>query len=380
MQELAKAALPPRLPISESDQEYSSPLRIVRTKSKDKKTYRKSSASDFEQSYAANIAPKYLTHSRRNLGHGTRIPGPKPAISESGESSRRHSPEKRPSGQRPKELRLSGRMSPPPGLFMQTPSKPGRSKLGNKAAQRPASAGGSKSTFRRASGAQNGRVSSIAKQFEKMGKDADRGLKSRYSVIRGRRARPVATARAKVEVLDSVRDAIKDEDSESSSSSSEADDEGEGTDPPEQPESSSQELQSLKHDSEDNHGVKTAPPNRTSFAESSPSTSKGSTEQTLEVPPRSTIPGPVSLPPSPFLASRLDQSLAETPPADLDLNAVPDRHSIFKAISGFWLQNPPSRFITEAEDPMIDPEHIFRDSTMVVRTDEPTSIIALALK
>jgi 1-phosphatidylinositol-3-phosphate 5-kinase len=32
------------------------------------------------------------------------------------------------------------------------------------------------------------------------------------------------------------------------------------------------------------------------------------------------------------------------------------------------------------DDLIGDPEHIFRDSSMVVRTDEPTSIIALALK
>ena len=34
----------------------------------------------------------------------------------------------------------------------------------------------------------------------------------------------------------------------------------------------------------------------------------------------------------------------------------------------------------EADDFMADPEHIFRESSMVVRTDEPTSIIALTLK
>ena len=48
----------------------------------------------------------------------------------------------------------------------------------------------------------------------------------RYSVIRGRRARPVASARAKVEVFDNVRDAILDE--SESSEADDADDEEEG--------------------------------------------------------------------------------------------------------------------------------------------------------
>ena len=46
--------------------------------------------------------------------------------------------------------------------------------------------------------------------------------------MRGRRARPVATARVTVEVLNTVRDGFRDHTSEISSSSSEADDEDEG--------------------------------------------------------------------------------------------------------------------------------------------------------
>ena len=48
---------------------------------------------------------------------------------------------------------------------------------------------------------------------------------------------------------------------------------------------------------------------------------------------------------------------------------------ILKALSTLWPQQP-----HQFDDPFGDPEHIFRDSDMVVRLDEPTSIIALALK
>ena len=60
-----------------------------------------------------------------------------------------------------------------------------------------------------------------------MNRDSERANR-RFAVIRGKRARPVASARAKVAVLESIKDAIKDE--SESSDSSEADDEGGGED------------------------------------------------------------------------------------------------------------------------------------------------------
>jgi UDP-glucose 4-epimerase len=55
--------------------------------------------------------------------------------------------------------------------------------------------------------------------------------------------------------------------------------------------------------------------------------------------------------------------------------------SILKAISGVRLQQQSrNREALDAEDLMNDPEHIFRVFSMVVRTSELTSIIALALK
>ena len=100
----------------------------------------------------------------------------------------------------------------------------------------------------------------------------------------------------------------------------------------------------------------------------------------------------VALPPtlpststSPVLTAMTHGPAPPTSPAP-ELEVGPggsERHSILKALSGFWpqpLPQPRQRAETDAEDPMSDPEHIFRNSSMVVRTDEPTSIIALALK
>jgi 1-phosphatidylinositol-3-phosphate 5-kinase len=187
----------------------------------------------------------------------------------------------------------------------------------------------------------------------------------------------VASARAKVEVLDSVKDAIKDE-SDSSDSSSEADDEGDGN----------------------VEGTKTVPELIHESPESEPPISAPEVTVNTDPPPeplpptvdveppiaaedtaaRSPRPGKLSLPPSPFLSSFKDYgNMLTPPPPDLDLANGTERNSILKAISGFW-QTPTSRSPFEGDDPMNDPEHIFRDSSMVVRTDEPTSIIALALK
>lgn len=214
----------------------------------------------------------------------------------------------------------------------------------------------------------------MTKHFERLGRDAER-TKSRYTVIRGKRARPVASARAKVEILDSIKDAIRDDESESSDSSSEADDEDEGIE--EERPRAAPELALVAPEI----SVKSpdlSPPAAPPLVEVSDSQGAVPLEvdgQELEVPAPIE---PVSVPPSPFLAAGR-QDTGTPPPSDVEFGgAGAERNSILRAISGFWL-NAGLRLSFD-DDPMDDPEHIFRDSSMIVRTDEPTSIIALALK
>lgn len=193
----------------------------------------------------------------------------------------------------------------------------------------------------------------------------------------------MASARATVEVLDSIKDAIRDE-SESSDSSSEADDEGgdedEARKPTDKTTMDSSPEQSVTLPIVTVHNV-TDTSSPAPAGEPSPPPSSS----TPPLPPPARQLGPVaSFPPSPFLQSEIPMNLPPTPPPiSLD---EPGRNSIFKqAFQGlsqglFSAQFPPRRSDPEAEDPLNDPEHIFRDSSMVVRTDEPTSIIALALK
>ncbi|KAI0652330.1 hypothetical protein C8Q79DRAFT_91782 [Trametes meyenii] len=393
VEDLTRTALAPTVPVSESEQE-SAPLARPRVRTKGRQHFlsKRSSVSDFESSYAANIAPKYL--SKRTIGQpSSRIPIA--SSSDSRNPSRRTSPDKRPSFPRmntDSTLR-PGRSSPPsgrsgpPAAGTRLRNKPSL-RLGPKdkmPANRPASVTNQRSTFRRPTGA-GSKVSNIAKHFERINKDTERANR-RYAVIRGKRARPVASARAKVQVLESIKDAIKDE--SESSDSSEADDEGGGDDddhpepnvlqmspkktpgdlvprpdtvPAEDPQTMGSSTDVISPD----HSVVNAPTGSPAISQAVPA---------VDIQPSSVLGSPVL---SPTMQNTM---LPMTPPStDMELSLA-KRESLFKTITGF-LQPPLVRNRGDPDvdvDPMADPEHIFRDSSMVVRTDEPTSIIALAL-
>lgn len=381
MPDLAKTALSPRPVVSESEQEYPNTVqrRAVR-RGRHSGVSRGASTSDFESSYAANIAPRYLMHSRRSTNVGSRIPGPFYQILDSRESSRKASPEKRPSYVKGKEVRFSRPSSPPnvPGRSFLAPPKQPKTRVSSRTKEktmaRPSGAT-AKPTLRRAPGSST-KVMTIAKNFERLSREAER-TKGRYNIIRGKRARPVASSRATVEVLDSVKDALRDD--LDSDSSSEADDEGGDNEeessfvPPAPqrslpPSSLPETLVKPDASIRGNETPVTAPP-LSVFPDRSSGEDSHSTLAPATAPPER-----MSLPPSPLLSSTKPDAV--TPPvSDLELlPATGASHSILKALSEFW---QPSR---QLDDPMSDPEHIFRDSSMIVRTDEPTSIIALALK
>ncbi|TDL28185.1 hypothetical protein BD410DRAFT_782156 [Rickenella mellea] len=392
--ELATTAFPPPLPPypAESDHYgHIDPRKTNRHRHRPKGLVKRSSISDFEQSYAANIAPRYLTH-RRPLGyvnHASRIPAPAASSFESRESSRRPSPDKRPSfSSRNTVISQGEHVSARPSASV--PGKHGKAKPSGRMVtkekgqpNRPSTSTNPRTTFRRQSHTGLGnKVSNIARHFERINKDNEKSNR-RYAVIRGRRARPVASARATVEVFDSLREAIKD-DSDGCDSSSEADDEDEGEDERESPSqkpspSESTELPpppAIHHDKRD-ESLALLP------SGSSEPDSKSNLD--ADVTPAADLHhGAVSSrptsPPVPFT-----QTPSGTPPlSDLESpQGEPERHStIMKALSGFWPQHHAQirhKYDMEIDDPMANPEHIFRDCSMVVRTDEPTSIIALAL-
>lgn len=386
VEELAKTALSPHLDTAESEQDSATPWPKPQAgKNRLRRPVeRRPSASDFESSYAANVS-RYLMHSRRptrRVSQSSRIPGP---VSSSNYTSRQHSPEKLVLPFDPDvAAKPVARGLIPSGIGRGVPHKLSRNLGKDKPQLRTVSGATGKGVATRRGVAPPGsRVSNIAKHFERINKDNERANR-RYAVIRGRRARPVASSRAKVEVLDSVKDAIQDE-SESSDSSSEADDEG-GDDEDTQklsdkvsPEVSGTlpVLEASDEPKDPTTPAQFSEPNAPPSSADSP----GVSSESLLPSRRETL---TSAPPSPYLSYTTDtKAPTPTPPYDLDLGPPgQERHSLLRALSGFWPQNIPhrNRADDETDDPKYDPEHIFRDSSMVVRTDEPTSIIALALK
>jgi 1-phosphatidylinositol-3-phosphate 5-kinase len=84
----------------------------------------------------------------------------------------------------------------------------------------------SKATTRRMLGTPGTRVTSIARHFDRLQRDAERERQKRVSNNRIKRARPVTVTKAKVQVFDNLRDAFKDEfDTDSSSEADNEEDE-----------------------------------------------------------------------------------------------------------------------------------------------------------
>jgi 1-phosphatidylinositol-3-phosphate 5-kinase len=186
----------------------------------------------------------------------------------------------------------------------------------------------------------------------------------------------VASARAKVEILESIKDAINDE--SESSDSSEADHEGDGSDKARQiaDKTPPEPVQETTHP-EPECVVPLPSPLLTPPPIVTPPEETPTPQITSDSPPE-----PAVTYPSPVLPVAKRENASPLPP-EMELEHGPtstEPVSILKAISGLWLPQSRNREALDAEDPMSDPEHIFRDSSMVVRTDEPTSIIALALK
>lgn len=390
--ELAATALaPPAAPTGDSDTEAADIQKPVKTRLKHKHRIpsKKESFSDFEHSYAANVAPKYLTH-KRPPGLPTRIPGPYSTANSHG-SSRRTSPDKRPSTRRhDSDATLRGRSSPPPkntsSSILIRGNKPRvLSRNVPKERFQPSRAPSSsyvKGTIRKPNNVSTpaGKVSNIAQHFERIHKDSERANR-RYTVIRARRARPVASSRATVEVFNNVKDAIKDV-SDVSDSSSEADDEDEGDDEGEQPDkavgdgfSEPVATEVKERDFGTEQAIQSAVP-AVGFEQKdeNPIKDGSSTSETIINPKVES--GARTTP-------QLVQTPSVTPPAsDIEAgSSTLERPStLIKALTGLWPNQIRGHLDLESDDLLADPEHIFRESSMVVRTDEPTSIIALSLK
>lgn len=201
-----------------------------RTKSSSKpRPSRDSATSDFERSYAANIGPKHLT-TRHSSGRAvgstvrSRIPAPRHRFG--------HSHGYADTGVRPAYHLFGGSTKHvlPNEEFPEQEDAGGaplaKGKTPVKHARRfPPRPVYHKSIVRPISS--SSKVSNLARQFERMSKDSERASR-RYAVLKGRKARPVAVAHAKVKAFSDIKDmrgVVLDGSDDSSDSLSEADDE-----------------------------------------------------------------------------------------------------------------------------------------------------------
>lgn len=241
------------------------------------------------------------------------------------------------------------------------------------------------------------RVSTMAKHFNQLSREAERDKQRQAMLARSRRARPVPIPRATATLFLTSKAALHDSDEEGSSSG--ADDEMDGD--AEDDDDKAKEPSAL-HGKEDvpEHAVRLPSdsltdtylfdnvarqtahrggmlPARTPSVLSDFSSDSHSLSGGMKDP--GTDSGR-SIPASPLLSgdSSVIARIANMSESEMSSSGTSDRHtSIMKTLSSIW--NYRGAGFTPLEQPMSDVEHLVAGSHSVIREDEPSSIIASGL-
>ncbi|KAF2483846.1 hypothetical protein BDY17DRAFT_294537 [Neohortaea acidophila] len=222
----------------------------------------------------------------------------------------------------------------------------------------------------------NTRVSALAKHFEQMSKEFERERQKerRQRVLRSRQARanPLASSRPVVEVYRNATDAVGERNVEQVKAEASGKDSlrvripllGPSSD--EQPAEAARDEEAQPKDSDE----------QPAHAES-----EGDSEADVS---DSEQPHSHSRNASEHTAEALSSALASpTSAGDMDLMSeltIPDhKKSVWlKYLADFWSKRTSSGW-TSLEYPLHTTEHVFEDSDIIVREDEPSSVIALSL-
>ncbi|ORY91449.1 hypothetical protein BCR35DRAFT_274133 [Leucosporidium creatinivorum] len=265
---------------------------------------------------------------------------------------------------------------------------------------RPTASSMNKATRRVVSQSSGHRVSTIANHFNKLSRDNERERQRKLTLFRGKRARPVAIAHPTIQVFDNVKDAAKeDSDEDEGQSSDGADDEDDD------------EHEEDSEGDDDGKDSRSRSPDRRARVEPSTTSTKESFTYDATAPAismadalarptlQSVAPDEAaatvnaedmpkveiseadatseadapSVPPSPLL----NEGFATLPRTSEGESSGNERGSIIKAISSLWAYRGGD--FTPLEYPLAAGEHIFADNPILVREDEPSSILAFAL-
>ncbi|KAL9616869.1 MAG: hypothetical protein Q9160_008291 [Pyrenula sp. 1 TL-2023] len=230
------------------------------------------------------------------------------------------------------------------------------------------------------------RVSNLAKHFEQLSREFEKERikerRQRAATNRQSRIYPLASSRPIVEVYENVHDAVEEKDHSDESSII---DYGRRNNSESLPESSetvgtADTPTGFAHtipaqDGEGFHHEDTAAETETTEGEGEPPDTRTTFSETEEEHSdlEKSLLDDIQIPESP-------EDLAKMTPEDIDLKELPknERTSLMKMLTTFWAERSSSGW-NSLDYPLNSSDHIFADSNIVVREDEPSSLIAFAL-
>lgn len=259
-----------------------------------------------------------------------------------------------------------------------------------------------KGNSKRVPPAKGANVTTLARQFERLSRDSEKANR-RYAIMKGRRARPVASSKAKVEIFENILDAARDDSEDGSEASSEADDEDEGYE----------------------IGKRKGSPDQQSLTDITPEDSQAPPEpEPLKIPDSAFVgnergddyydlTSPTVARPPPFepdgrvplaaasgteiITSRPASPLPDISPtapisssyqsnhseSEYSVSGTGERQSVINTMFGYsgfsWMREATPSFV-HLKYPALPSEHLFEEAPIAVREDEPTSIIAFTLQ
>lgn len=208
-----------------------------------------------------------------------------------------------------------------------------------------------------------GRVSTIARHFDRINREAEkeRDKQKRALALRARRALPPSASTARVAEYTSVTAAVESDESSDEEddrrgnvSKSEADDGGEA-------DSEDEDGGTVKRDRE------RMPPGVSRQGSESTITAGDTVSKTSSPAPAEAAANAVEK-----LLPHLSDSVSATPSGDAE------RGSLLKTISSFWASRTGTS-LPLLEYPLSAEQHLFADSPLLLREDEPSSVIAFTL-
>ncbi|KAF7509055.1 hypothetical protein GJ744_008450 [Endocarpon pusillum] len=220
------------------------------------------------------------------------------------------------------------------------------------------------------------RVSNLAKHFEQLSREfeKERIRERRQRAARNRNSRiyPLPSSRPIVEVYKSVDDAVESKDASEESLMSNDRQTSEQGEMSGSMSGLAETVPSAKSEDCTTHGEDTATETietETETHDASHAPSDGEEENSDTDAALNTV----QIPESP-------EDLARLSPEDLDLKELPkhERTSLMKMLTNFWAERSSSGW-TPLDYPLTPADHVFADCDVIIREDEPSSVIAFAL-